>query len=143
MSLPKTYEVLSTGALTSNKGNITIKWDLMNWTPDGYIVSLNKIFFEHEPLNHLCVSSGRGYSLQQPETTFNSFTWMENELEMGQKRGDIRYGAWLVHKPQSKEIVQCTKETSLNHVFLNQQSLICFLVLLTTSRSQTAAKAVF
>ncbi|CAN7089841.1 unnamed protein product [Brassica rapa subsp. narinosa] len=28
---------ISSGALTSNKGNITIKWDLMNWTPDGYI----------------------------------------------------------------------------------------------------------
>ncbi|KAG2278383.1 hypothetical protein Bca52824_060938 [Brassica carinata] len=27
----------SLGALTSNNGNITIKWDLMDWTPDGYI----------------------------------------------------------------------------------------------------------
>ncbi|XP_018455138.1 COBRA-like protein 5 isoform X3 [Raphanus sativus] len=26
----------SSEALTSNKGNITIKWDLMHWTPDGY-----------------------------------------------------------------------------------------------------------
>ncbi|CAH8363410.1 unnamed protein product [Eruca vesicaria subsp. sativa] len=27
----------SSEALTSNNGNITIKWDLMNWTPDGYV----------------------------------------------------------------------------------------------------------
>ncbi|CAE6252178.1 unnamed protein product [Arabidopsis arenosa] len=29
--------LISTEALTSNNGNITIKWDLMNWTPDGYV----------------------------------------------------------------------------------------------------------
>ncbi|KAG2284315.1 hypothetical protein Bca52824_055535 [Brassica carinata] len=26
----------SSEALTSNNGNITIKWDIMSWTPDGY-----------------------------------------------------------------------------------------------------------
>jgi hypothetical protein len=24
-------------------GNITIKWDIMSWTPDGYVVSTNSI----------------------------------------------------------------------------------------------------
>lgn len=23
-------------------GNITIKWDIMQWTPDGYVVSISK-----------------------------------------------------------------------------------------------------
>ncbi|KAF8089577.1 hypothetical protein N665_0502s0041 [Sinapis alba] len=27
----------SSEALTSNNGNITIKWDFMSWTPDGYV----------------------------------------------------------------------------------------------------------
>ncbi|KAJ0248757.1 COBRA-like protein 5 [Hirschfeldia incana] len=27
----------SSEALTSNNGNITIKWDLLSWTPDGYV----------------------------------------------------------------------------------------------------------
>ncbi|KAG2263598.1 hypothetical protein Bca52824_070677 [Brassica carinata] len=27
----------SSEALTRNKGNITVKWDLMSWTPDGYV----------------------------------------------------------------------------------------------------------
>ena len=25
-------------------GNITIKWDVMSWTPDGYVVSVNSMF---------------------------------------------------------------------------------------------------
>ncbi|KAG7588516.1 COBRA plant [Arabidopsis suecica] len=29
--------LISTEALTSNNGNITIKWDLMGWTPAGYV----------------------------------------------------------------------------------------------------------
>ncbi|KAL0692223.1 hypothetical protein Bca4012_059403 [Brassica carinata] len=60
----------SSEALTSNNGNITIKWDIMSWTPDGYGVS-------------------SGYSLQLPEPPFDSFTGMENELEMDQERGGV------------------------------------------------------
>lgn len=26
-------------------GNITIKWDIINWTPDGYVVSTNILLF--------------------------------------------------------------------------------------------------
>lgn len=26
-------------------GNITIKWDVISWTPDGYVVSINELQF--------------------------------------------------------------------------------------------------
>ncbi|CAF2017680.1 unnamed protein product [Brassica napus] len=41
----------SSEALTSSNGNITIKWDLMNWTPDGYVVSstiIDSYFLSHQ-----------------------------------------------------------------------------------------------
>lgn len=28
-------------------GNITIKWDVMSWTPDGYVVSTVKLFLPY------------------------------------------------------------------------------------------------
>ncbi|CAN7012497.1 hypothetical protein IGI04_012516 [Brassica rapa subsp. trilocularis] len=35
-------------ALTSNKGNITIKWDLMTWTPDGYVAVVSAYNYQKQ-----------------------------------------------------------------------------------------------
>ncbi|KAG2260687.1 hypothetical protein Bca52824_079981 [Brassica carinata] len=79
----------SSEALTSSNGNITIKWDLMNWTPDGYVPTIT-------------------------ETTLNSFTGMENELEMDQKRGDLEHGRCTNHKARRLFHVQ-RKQPSFLH----------------------------
>ncbi|CAF2129383.1 COBRA-like protein 5 [Brassica rapa] len=38
----------SSEALTSNKGNITIKWDLMTWTPDGYVAVVSAYNYQKQ-----------------------------------------------------------------------------------------------
>ncbi|RID72317.1 hypothetical protein BRARA_C04215 [Brassica rapa] len=38
----------SSEALTSNKGNITIKWDLMTWTPDGYVAMVSAYNYQKQ-----------------------------------------------------------------------------------------------
>lgn len=34
------YEYAEAYDALDPNGNITIKWDIMNWTPDGYVVSV-------------------------------------------------------------------------------------------------------
>lgn len=52
-------------------GNITIKWDVINWTPDGYLVSITTIFFVHV-IVFLCVTCiSTMFSInQQPRIIF-------------------------------------------------------------------------
>lgn len=38
----------SSEALTSSNGNITIKWDLMNWTPDGYVAVVSAYNYQKQ-----------------------------------------------------------------------------------------------
>ncbi|KAF2532890.1 hypothetical protein F2Q70_00032490 [Brassica cretica] len=38
----------SSEALTSTKGNITIKWDLMTWTPDGYVAVVSAYNYQKQ-----------------------------------------------------------------------------------------------
>ncbi|CAH8389624.1 unnamed protein product [Eruca vesicaria subsp. sativa] len=38
----------SSEALKSNKGNITIKWDLISWTPDGYVATVTAYNYQKQ-----------------------------------------------------------------------------------------------
>ncbi|KAG6581733.1 Protein COBRA, partial [Cucurbita argyrosperma subsp. sororia] len=53
-------------------GNITVKWDVINWTPDGYVVSC-------------------GYSVQFPTISSYSSTGMVSAMEMGKERGHMEH----------------------------------------------------
>ncbi|PQP98632.1 COBRA-like protein 1 [Prunus yedoensis var. nudiflora] len=86
-------------------GNITIKWDIISWTPDGYVKHVSEFQgitrAAYQVLQALLLPSNfqKYRHIQAPGWSLG-WTWAKNEL----------YGTWWEDKPQSKGIVQNLKQ---------------------------------
>lgn len=126
-------------------GNITVKWDVMSWTGDGYVVRtpghpvamswldcwLPSIEFrvtQHRPRSRSSTSTSTGTSKPQ------GGPWAGHGLR---RRW---YGAWPVARPRSKAIAPSTRAWSLIAARRTRPLWTCCPRLSITSRLPTAAR---